>query len=126
MGRVLVYHNTNARQHYFACNGLNLITEKFEEIYCDTRRCIKKLEEDNFNKQIANEQEREQKQLKNFVVYVSARIKKNYDNKSFNINLDELYNDAKNAAKKTGKFNLSGIIFSEDDFVKMYDYIKNV
>ena len=100
---------------YFACNGLNTITEKFEEFYCDTRRCIKKLEEDNFNRQIANEQEKEQKQLKNFVVYVSARIKKNYDNKNFNISLDE-HN------KKMNKFLIAETLVSPEIYGKGYLY----
>lgn len=63
---------------------------------------------------------------KMFLQYKDNELFKHYFDENGNINLDELYNDAKNAAKKTGKFNLSGIIFSEDDFVKMYDYIKNV
>ena len=41
-----------------------------------------------------------------------------------NVNLDEVYNMAKAAIKKSGQFVLYGIIFNENDIDKLYSYIK--
>lgn len=42
-----------------------------------------------------------------------------------NIDIDSIYNMAKNAVKKSGQFTFLGIIFNETDIDKMYTYIKN-
>lgn len=63
---------------------------------------------------------------KMFIQYKDNEFFKHYFDENGNINLDELYNDVKEAARKTGKFNLAGIIFDETDIVKLYEYIKNV
>ena len=41
------------------------------------------------------------------------------------INLDQLYNSAKSAIRKTGQIEYSGILFNETDIDKLYSYIKN-
>ena len=61
-----------------------------------------------------------------FVQYQDNVLFKDYFDENGNVNIDELYNDAKEASKKTGKFNFAGLIFAESDFNKMYEYIKNV
>ena len=42
-----------------------------------------------------------------------------------NIKLDELYAMAKEAIRKSGQFELYGIIFNETDVDSLYSYIKN-
>jgi hypothetical protein len=42
-----------------------------------------------------------------------------------NVNIDELYNMAKNAVSKSGQFVYYGIVFNETDIDKLYNYIKN-
>lgn len=42
-----------------------------------------------------------------------------------NVNLDEFYNTAKDAIKKSGQFEFMGIIFNETDIDKLYSYIKH-
>ena len=42
-----------------------------------------------------------------------------------NIDLDEFYNTAKNAIKKSGQFEFMGVIFNETDIDKLYSYIKS-
>ena len=41
------------------------------------------------------------------------------------INLDQIYNSAKTAIRKTGQIEYSGILFNETDIDKLYSYIKN-
>lgn len=41
-----------------------------------------------------------------------------------NLNLDEVYNMAKNAVQKSGQFSYLGIIFNETDIDKLYNYIR--
>lgn len=41
------------------------------------------------------------------------------------INIDQLYNSAKIAIRKTGQIEYSGILFNETDIDKLYSYIKN-
>lgn len=42
-----------------------------------------------------------------------------------NIELDYVYNNAKEAIKKSGQFETYGIIFNESDIDKLYNYVKN-
>lgn len=42
-----------------------------------------------------------------------------------NIDLDSFYNIAKEAIRKSGQFELMGIIFNETDIDKLYSYIKS-
>jgi hypothetical protein len=41
-----------------------------------------------------------------------------------NLNIDEVYNMAKEAIRKSGQFAFFGLIFNESDIDKLYDYIK--
>lgn len=41
------------------------------------------------------------------------------------IDLDQLYNSAKSAIRKTGQIEYSGILFNETDIDKLYSYIKS-
>lgn len=42
-----------------------------------------------------------------------------------NIDLDGFYNIAKEAIRKSGQFELMGVIFNETDIDKLYSYIKS-
>lgn len=50
---------------------------------------------------------------------------KDYIDKDNKIKIDELYNSAKTAIRKTGQFTIYGIIFNESDIDKLYEYIKS-
>lgn len=41
-----------------------------------------------------------------------------------NVEIDVIYNNAKEAVKKSGQFELMGILFNESDIDKLYYYIK--
>ena len=41
-----------------------------------------------------------------------------------NVDIDTVYNMAKNAVKRSGQFTMFGIIFNETDVDKLYTYIK--
>ena len=42
-----------------------------------------------------------------------------------NVDLDQFYNLAKDAIKKSGQFEFMGVIFNETDIDKLYSYIKS-
>ena len=42
-----------------------------------------------------------------------------------NIELDAVYNGAKEAIRKSGQIEMYGVIFNESDIDKLYNYIKN-
>lgn len=50
---------------------------------------------------------------------------KDYFDENGNVKLDELYNNAKSAIAKSGQFTLYGLIFTEADIDKLYEYIKS-
>lgn len=50
---------------------------------------------------------------------------KEFFDENGNIDLDELYNNAKEAIKKSGQIEAMGIIFNETDVDKLYSYIKS-
>lgn len=41
-----------------------------------------------------------------------------------NVKIDEFYNTAKDAVRKSGQFEFMGIIFNETDIDKLYSYIR--
>ena len=41
-----------------------------------------------------------------------------------NLNIDEVYNMAKNAVQKSGQFLYMGILFNESDIDKLYTYVR--
>lgn len=43
-----------------------------------------------------------------------------------NINLDQLYNQSKDAIKQSGQFEFMGVIFNEADVDSLYNYIKTL
>jgi actin-related protein len=49
---------------------------------------------------------------------------KDYFDENGNIHLDEVYNTAKTAIRKSGQIQMFGIIFSESDVDKLYSFIK--
>lgn len=66
------------------------------------------------------------KQLENLVLTAKDNpITKDLFDENGNVNLDEVYNTAKEAIKKSGQIEMYGIIFNETDIDKLYTYIKN-
>ena len=49
---------------------------------------------------------------------------KDFLDENANVDLDSIYNSAKSAVQRSGQFELFGIIFTETDIDKLYDYIK--
>ena len=47
-------------------------------------------------------------------------------NDNGDVNIDELYNMAKSAVRKSGQFTMYGVILGETDIDKIYNYIKGV
>ena len=50
-------------------------------------------------------------------------IVKDFFNENGDVNIDELYNMAKMAVRKSGQFAVYGVILNENDIDKMYTYI---
>ena len=44
-------------------------------------------------------------------------------NENGDVNIDELYNMAKQAVRKSGQFSLYGVLLNENDIDKLYSYI---
>ena len=74
---------------FFGCNFLTLILEKAEDLYDDSRRIIKKINENNFNTKLENNQVIEQKYIQKYKVYIKTSIKKKFDHKELNIDINE-------------------------------------
>lgn len=63
---------------------------------------------------------------------IESLFSKNKDNEMFkiyldengNIDLDAIYNNSKQAIRKSGQFEMYGIIFNETDIDKIYNYIR--
>lgn len=53
------------------------------------------------------------------------QLTKDMFDENHNVDIDVVYNMAKNAIKKSGQFTLYGIIFNENDIDKLYTYIIN-
>ena len=52
-------------------------------------------------------------------------IAKDFFTENGDVNLDEVYNLAKQAVRKSGQFAVYGVILGETDIDKIYEYIKN-
>jgi len=63
-----------------------------ENVYQTGRNKIHKIQEDAFNKKMAEEQFYQQKKLQSYIVYISAKPKNSKTAKLLNINLDEQIN----------------------------------
>lgn len=58
--------------------------------------------------------------------YKNNDLVKEFFDENGNVNLDELYNNAKSAIAKSGQFMFYGIIFNETDIDKLYESIRTV
>lgn len=58
--------------------------------------------------------------------YKDNPLFKDYINAEGLIKVNELYNSAKTAISKSGQFTMYGLIFSESDIDKLYEYIKSM
>lgn len=56
--------------------------------------------------------------------YSENQLTKDFFDENKNVDIDRVYNMAKNAIQKSGKFMLYGIMFEESDIDKLYGYIK--
>lgn len=102
---------------------LYVITEKAEETYCDTRRLIKKMEENRFNSSMKNTLKNQQIKIQSYYVYISANIKSNFSNNNFNIDLDKEKKDmARFITEKTAVFPQK----FEEGFLYRYDSFDNI
>lgn len=70
-------------------NLLRNFINTLEEWYLDGRRFVKKAQENQFNAKLEKNIVNEQTKIRRYYVYASAIIKKKYDNKNFNINLEQ-------------------------------------
>jgi hypothetical protein len=59
-----------------------------------------------------------------FSKHKDGMIFKDFLDENANVDLDNLYNNAKSAIQRSGQFEMFGIIFTEVDIDKLYDYIK--
>ena len=56
--------------------------------------------------------------------FAENEITKELFNENHDVDLDSVYNMAKNAVRKSGQFVYYGIVFNETDIDKLYTYIK--
>ena len=64
------------------------------------------------------------KSVVDYLVKMKSFMPDLFDENS-NVDLDQFYNLAKDAIKKSGQFEFMGIIFNETDIDKLYSYIKS-
>jgi len=102
---------------------LNLVRNfinDLEEWYCDGRRFVKKVQENQFNAKLEKTVTNEQLRIKRYYVYANASIKKKYYNKNFNINLEEQVKEMiKFISSKTAVFPLKfeeGYLYTFENF----------
>ena len=74
---------------FFGCDFLTLLLEKAEDLYDDSRRIVKKINENNFNTKLENNQVIEQKYIQKYNVYIKTSIKKKFDHKELHFDIDE-------------------------------------
>lgn len=66
------------------------------------------------------------KQIDNLALTAKENpITKDFFDTNGNVDIDAVYNSAKDAIKKSGQVEISGVIFNETDIDKLYTYIKN-
>lgn len=70
-------------------NLIKNFINSLEECYLDGRRFVKKTQEKQFNAKLEKNIINEQSKIRRYYVYTSAIIKKKYDNKNFNIDLEQ-------------------------------------
>lgn len=74
--------------YYYICHFLWILTEKLEDKYIDSRQAMRKMEEEVFNKTLAIKSFTEQKQIQKYQIYVETVLKKQYQHKDFNIDME--------------------------------------
>ena len=113
---------------YLIIHFMYLLTCKTQEVYEDGHNKIKKIQEDNLNKTLAKQQMSEQKNIKEYSVYISLFATKSKFIKSSNINLEEQKEIMNNFMfEKTGvKHRVfdEGFIYDYDNFDKIDRVLK--
>lgn len=74
---------------YYITHLIQIGFQALENFYGDTRRFIKKCQEDAYNRALDNENTKEQEQIKNYQIYVAAYPKKKNSHLEANVNLEE-------------------------------------
>jgi hypothetical protein len=65
------------------------------------------------------------KKIANYVNgFAQNEFTKEFFDENGNVDLDTIYNMAKDAVRKSGQFVLYGIVFNETDIDKLYNYIR--
>lgn len=64
-------------------------TQSAEDMYCEGRKIVRKIEEDMFNKSLEEKNSSEQTKIKRYQIYVETSVKPKYAHKEYNVNLDE-------------------------------------
>ena len=77
---------------YMFTHFLNGVVDKTEELYCDGRNAIKKMEENALNTKLELNAKLEQKKLKRFDVYVGLMEKKKFSQQVANVDMKEQAN----------------------------------
>ena len=67
------------------------------------------------------------KKVQNYIeTFSQSDLTKDMFDENKNVDIDTVYNMAKTAVKKSGKFVLYNIVFDEVDIDKLYTYIKKI
>lgn len=108
---------------YLLAHLMYKTTNLLEEFYCDSRRFVKKTNENRFNTSLQIKNTTEQLMITKFYVYATATIKPKFNNKNFNINLEEQKKEmARFITEKTGVFPQShegGFLYKYTSFDKI-------
>ena len=66
------------------------------------------------------------KKVENYVnAFAENELTKEFFDENRNVDIDVIYNMAKDAIKKSGQFVAFGLVFNENDIDKLYTYIKH-
>ena len=93
---------------------------KLEDLYGDSVRFLKKIEENNFNRKLEIQNVNEQKKIKRYQIYIETLVKPKFAHREYNVNLEEQNKILiKHLLEKTGqcpqKYE-NGFLFSFNSF----------
>ena len=112
---------------YFTAHGFKILIESIEEFYCDKRIAVKKAIENNYNKTLKAQFSFEQKQIKNYQIFVAAYAKEKKSRLMADINLEEEVNSMnKFLMQKTGAKPIKygeGFLYTFNDFSHIDDVL---
>ena len=105
---------------FFVTRVAITVVHKLEELYGDSVRFVKKIEENNFNRKLVTQNVREQKKIQCYQIYIETVVKPKFAHREYNVNLEEQNKILiKHLLEKTGQCSQkyeNGFLFTFNSF----------